>query len=169
MFALSWCSALVRIAILLIDACLHHIHGTIMKAAAKLIELQAGQFIWHGAGTRHSAALHAASTIEQGAVFVRSDSGTVHVLTAQSARQGIAYRVCATDEDSSIFSVPPQLEDIVEAEGGESTTPNTRRVCILFDLNYSLLHSPWKQRPERTSVPYRHLGEELCPLASLRS
>ena len=146
MFALSWCSALVRIAILLIDACLHHIHGTVMKAAAKLmIELQAGQFIWHRAGTRHSA------------VFVRSDSGTVHVLTAQSARQGIAYRVCATDEDSSIFSVPPQLE----AEGGESTTPNTRRVCILFDLNYSLLHSPWKQRPERTSVPYRHLGEEL--------
>ena len=91
MFALSWCSALVRIAILLIDACLHHIHGTVMKAAAKLIELQAGQFIWHGAGTRHSAA-------------VRSDSGTVHALSAQSARQGIAYRVCATDEDSSIFS-----------------------------------------------------------------
>jgi hypothetical protein len=97
-----------------------------MKAAAKLIELQAGQFIWHGAGTRHSATLHAASTIERGAVFVRSDSDTVHVLTAQSARQGIAYRVCVAGEDSSIFSVPPRLEDIVEAEDGESTTPNTR-------------------------------------------
>ena len=148
MFALSWCSALVRIAILLIDACLHHIHGTVMKAAAKLIELQAGQFIWHGAGTRHIVQL-CVLTVALSTPFQHSQHGkellTGFALLTKTLR----------------YSVPPQLEDIVEAEGGESTTPNTRRVCILFDLNYSLLHSPWKQRPERTSVPYRHLGEEL--------
>ena len=58
-----------------------------------MVELHAGSFTWLGAGTRHSAALHAALTIQNGAVLVRSDAGAIHVLTAESARRGVAYKV----------------------------------------------------------------------------
>lgn len=57
--------------------------GRVVKAAAKLVGLPAASGRWPDSkGTRHETALQAAGVLQGGAVFVKSSSGALHVLTS---------------------------------------------------------------------------------------
>ena len=67
------------------------IEGTILKAAARIKEVLAMNYDFESHGTRHQTALYVASVMTSGAVIIRSDGGSLRVLTPESARNGVAY------------------------------------------------------------------------------
>eukprot|EP00746_Dinoflagellata_sp_MGD_P129685 gnl/MRDRNA2_/MRDRNA2_63806_c0_seq2.p1 gnl/MRDRNA2_/MRDRNA2_63806_c0~~gnl/MRDRNA2_/MRDRNA2_63806_c0_seq2.p1 ORF type:complete len:578 (+),score=85.27 gnl/MRDRNA2_/MRDRNA2_63806_c0_seq2:66-1736(+) len=73
--------------------------GTVITAAARIVELMPLQYEWKNSGCRHNAALHAASTIVRGLVIVTSQNGSIHIITADSARKGFAYCLAAEDDN----------------------------------------------------------------------
>ena len=55
--------------------------GTILKAAARIKEVLAMNYDFESHGTRHQTALYVASVMTSGAVIIRSDGGSLRVLT----------------------------------------------------------------------------------------
>lgn len=56
--------------------------GRVAKAAAKLLGLPRAPFQWPGHGTRHEAALGAATLLKRGVIFIRSATGSIHCVLA---------------------------------------------------------------------------------------
>jgi len=72
------------------------VSGYRLKSAARMVGLPTPPFIWDNVGTRHLAALAACWAFRSGPsiVMVRSDSGKIHILTSQEAKNNIiAFQV----------------------------------------------------------------------------
>lgn len=105
-------------------------NGTVQTAAAKIMKLKTHEYEWLGSGARHTAALHAASTIQRGAVIVRSQNGAIHVLTASSIKIGNAYSLVQVNDKAkdNLMDDPVLVEDDMDAqerESREDTPKNT--------------------------------------------
>jgi hypothetical protein len=73
--------------------------GIGISASQSLVLLAATRFDcidhnydWQNCGTRHAAAFGVASSLELGVVYVNSDAGDLHVITATGAKHGRAFR-----------------------------------------------------------------------------
>lgn len=72
-----------------------------LRAAAVKFYTEPGKtpFLWPGKGMRHTAALALAYSIKHCAVYVMSESHSLHVITADSAKRGRVYEIGDFDID----------------------------------------------------------------------
>jgi hypothetical protein len=73
--------------------------GEVCLAAMVFANNRRRAFVFEGKGSRHKAALDIALKLKHCIVFVKSDEGTLHILTAGSARRGEAYCLSAATTD----------------------------------------------------------------------
>lgn len=65
----------------------------VVRRAGILFKNISSEVSWPEHGSRHSSAFGVARSLECGVVFVASDSGEVHAITAGGARNCVAYRL----------------------------------------------------------------------------
>lgn len=67
--------------------------GVVRLAAAKFVNIPSPDVTWESMGTRHTTAFNLAHFLKHAVVYVGSDAGTLHVLTAGCARKLEVFRV----------------------------------------------------------------------------
>jgi hypothetical protein len=85
-------------------------NGLLMRAMIKFV-CGVTKYTWANHGTRHDSAFAVATLLERGLVFVASEAGEVHLITASSARAGVAYKLpteapATAESNTSVMAKP---------------------------------------------------------------